>query len=62
MQIYANKSNFKLNFLNATSDLSFKMKTVFETQEFLLSTNYNEQFILKANYLEFCVHVQFYAN
>ena len=45
MQIYANKSKFKLNYLNAISDLSFKMKTVFETQECLLSTNYNEQFI-----------------
>ena len=44
MQIYANKSKFKLacNYLNATNDLSFKMKRVFETQGCLLSTNYNE--------------------
>ena len=39
MQIHANKSKFKLNYLNATSDLSFKMKTIFETQECLLSSN-----------------------
>ena len=37
MQIYTNKSILKLNYLNATSDLSFRMKTAFETQECLVA-------------------------